>query len=246
VLLTATDDRRRDRVVLASERYGRGKSIAFPVQDSWLWQMHASMSVEDQTHETFWGHMLRWLVDGVPDRVESRTLTDRIEPGQPVTVVADVVDDRFVELNDAEVVAHVTTPSGEKLDVPMSWTGQRNGEYRGSFRTSAAGWYQATVDASRGGKAVGESVTHVRAADSDAEYFDAAMRAPLLQRIAQETGGRFYTADRVSSLPEDVKYSGRGVTAVEERDLWHMPALLILFLALVSTEWALRRTWRLA
>ena len=120
VLLTGTDDRRRDRVVLAFERYGRGKSIAFPVQDSWLWQMHASIGVDDQTHENFWRQMLRWLVDGVPDRVESRTLTERIEPGQPVTIVADVVDNRFVELNDAEVVAHVTSPSGEQMDVPMS------------------------------------------------------------------------------------------------------------------------------
>jgi uncharacterized membrane protein len=246
VLLTGTDDRKRDRVVLAYERYGRGKSIAFPVQDSWLWQMHASIAVDDQTHESFWRQMLRWLVDGVPDRVESRTLTDRIEPGQPVTIVADVVDNRFVELNDADVVAHVATPSGEQMDVPMSWTGERSGEYRGTFRSSTAGWYRATVDATRDGKAVGEGVSHVRAADSDAEYFDAAMRAPLLQRIASETGGRFYTADRVSALPEDVKYSGRGVTAVEERELWHMPALLLAFLTLLCTEWALRRRWRLA
>ena len=91
VLLSGTDERRRDRVVLAFQRYGRGKSIAFPVHDSWQWQMHASMRVEDQTHENFWRQLLRWLVDGVPDAVESRTLTDRVEPGLPVTLTADVV-----------------------------------------------------------------------------------------------------------------------------------------------------------
>ncbi len=42
-LLSGTDDRHREHVVLAFERYGRGKSIAFPVQDSWLWQMHATI-----------------------------------------------------------------------------------------------------------------------------------------------------------------------------------------------------------
>ena len=119
-LLSATDERRRERVVLAYQRYGRGKSIAFPVQDSWLWQMHSSIRVEDQTHENFWRQMLRWLVDGVPDAVESRTLTDRVDPGQPVTLTADVVDSRFVELNDADVVAHVTSPSGTKVDVPLA------------------------------------------------------------------------------------------------------------------------------
>src|SRR5262249_7796854 len=110
VLLTGVDEHHRDQVVLASQRYGRGKAIAFPVQDSWQWQMHVKMSVEDQTHENFWRQFLRWLVDGVPDAVDVHTLTDRVEPGDRVTLVADVVDPTFVELNDARVVAHVAGP----------------------------------------------------------------------------------------------------------------------------------------
>ncbi|HEY7056746.1 MAG TPA: hypothetical protein VH458_09490 [Vicinamibacterales bacterium] len=245
-LLSGTDERRRDRIVLAYQRYGRGKSIAFPVHDSWQWQMHSSIRVDDQTHENFWRQMLRWLVDGVPDPVESRTLTDRVDPGQPVSLTADVVDSRFVELNDADVVAHVTSPSGAKADVPLEWTGERAGQYHGTFPTDQAGWYEATVEGSRAGKPVGAGVTHVRAAPDDAEYFDAAMHASLLQRIAQETGGRFYKADAIGSLAEDVKYSGRGVTAVEERELWHMPILLLALLAVTCAEWGLRRHWRLA
>ena len=68
---------------------------------------------------------------------------------------------------------------------------------------------------------------HARASAGDSEYFDAAMRAPLLKRIAEETGGRFFTPANAASLPEAISYSGRGVTVVEERDLWDMPILLI-------------------
>ena len=245
-LLSGLDERRRERVVLAFERYGRGKSIAFPVQDSWHWQMDATIRVEDQTHENFWRQLLRWLVDGVPDAVEVRTLTDRVEPGQPVALTADVVDPRFVELNDANVIAHVTSPSGKKSAVSLQWTGERNGQYRASFETAEAGWYQARLEATRDGKSVGNAVTHVRAVPDDAEYFDAAMHAPLLKRIAQDTGGRFYPAAATSTLADDLKYSGRGVTAVEERELWHMPALLIALVCIICAEWGLRRYWRLA
>ena len=73
-LLSGTDDRHRERVVLAYEHYGRGKSIAFPVQDSWLWQMHSTIRPDDQTHENFWRQLLRWLVDGVPDSVDDSPL----------------------------------------------------------------------------------------------------------------------------------------------------------------------------
>jgi len=245
-LLSATDERRREHVVLAYERYGRGKSIAFPVQDSWLWQMDATIRVEDQTHENFWRQLLRWTVDGVPDAVETRPLTDRVEPGQPVALTADVVDARFVELNDASVVAHLTSPSGKKVDVPLQWTGERSGQYRANVETAEPGWYKATLEATREGKSVGNAVAHVRAVPDDAEYFDAAMHGALLKRIAQDTGGRFYQAGSTSTLPDDLKYSGRGVTAVEERDLWHMPALLLALIGVICTEWGLRRYWRLA
>ncbi len=81
VLLNGTDESGRTQVVLASQQYGRGKAIAFTAQDTWQWQMHADISLEDQTHENFWRQMMRWLVDGVPDAVDVR-LADRVEPGE--------------------------------------------------------------------------------------------------------------------------------------------------------------------
>ena len=66
----------------------------------------------------------------------------------------------------------------------------------------------------------------MRAAPGDAEFFDPTMHAAPLRRIAEETGGRFYTPDNVAGLAEDVRYAGRGVTAVEERELWNMPIIL--------------------
>ena len=72
------------------------------------------------------------------------------------------------------------------------------------------------------------------------------MRAPLLRRIAEETGGRYYTGHDASALLEDIKYTGRGVTVVEERELWDMPMLLLLLLALMVGEWSYRRRVGLA
>ena len=67
------------------------------------------------------------------------------------------------------------------------------------------------------------------------------MHAARLKRIADETGGRFYTPETLATLPEDLKYTGRGVTTVEERDLWHMPIVLLVLVGLTCAEWAYRR-----
>jgi uncharacterized membrane protein len=245
VLLTGVDEARREQVVLAYQRYGRGKALAFPIQDSWLWQMHADVPLEDLTHENYWRQLLRWLVDGVPDHVEVHTSAERVEAGETVVVTADVVDPTFVEINDARTVAHVQGPKGA-VDVPMQWTGERSGQYRGTFVAPDEGLYTVRVEAARGETALGTGVTELRAAPGENEYFDAGMNAARLRRIADETGGRYYEAADMASMPEDVGYSGRGVTTTEERDLWHMPIVLALILALMCGEWAYRRAVGLA
>ena len=70
--------------------------------------------------------------------------------------------------------------------------------------------------------------------------------APLLKRIAEETGGRFFTPSNAAALPEAISYSGRGVTVVEERDLWDMPVLFVALVGLVGAEWGFRRVKGLA
>ena len=72
------------------------------------------------------------------------------------------------------------------------------------FTAASEGMYSADVEASREGKPLGTSSVHMRAAPGDAEYFDASMHAARLKRIADETGGKFYTPDTVNALPEDL------------------------------------------
>ncbi|PYR59004.1 MAG: hypothetical protein DMF91_15875 [Acidobacteria bacterium] len=246
VLLEGVDNRRLSHVVLTYQRYGRGKALAFPVQDSWMWRMDITMDVKDTTHRTFWRRLARWLVEGVPDHVVATTVQDRVDPGEAVPLTAQVVDSSYNDVNNARVVAHVTAPSGKTSDVPMDWSVTREGEYRGSFVPDEEGVYDIRVGALRDQKELGADDIHVRSSAGDGEYFDAAMRAPLLKRIAEETEGRFFTPETVTGLPEAISLSGRGVTVVEERELWDMPVLLLLLIACTGTEWAYRRTRGLA
>ena len=246
VLLTGVDNRKQDQIVLAYQRYGRGKAIALPIQDSWLWKMDAKIAVTDTTHAMFWRRLVRWLVDGVPEQVNVTTTTDRVEPGEAVKLAAEVLDPAYIEVNDSRVLARITSPTGKTTEVPVEWTVTRDGDYRASFVPDESGIYDVQVSAERDQKQLGKASMHVRVSAGDAEYFDAAMRAPLMKRIAEDTGGRFFTAASVASLPEAISYSGRGVTVVEERELWDMPALFIMLVGLVAAEWGYRRMRGLA
>ena len=235
-----------EQAVLSFQRYGRGKAIALTIQDSWLWQMHADVPVDDMAHEMFWQQMIRWLVDGVPEPVQVVAERERVEPGEDVRIVTVVGDSTYAEVNGASVVAEVTAPSGVIQEIPAEWTVERDGEYAFSFNPTELGEYEVDVSAERGGEALGSSRTYVVAAPSDEEYFAAGQDAAALRRIAEETGGRHYTPQTLSTLPEDIELSGAGVTLVDRLDLWDMPVLFFLVLALMGFEWGWRRRKGLA
>jgi hypothetical protein len=126
--------------------------------------------------------------------------------------------------------------------VPLDWTVERDGEYAGTFTPTMAGDYEIDVKATHGEDLVlGTDEVHLRVGPSTEEYFDASLRRSLLERLAEETGGRYYDPTTVASLAEDIRFTGGGVTLTEERDLWDMPILFFLLVAFVGGEWVFRK-----
>lgn len=236
----ALEDGVASRPLLAYQRYGRGKAIVFGAQDSWLWQMDATIPVDDQTHETFWRQLLRWLVSDVPDRVEP-LVADESGPGEGIAVRAEVSDSAFRKANGATVRGTVVAPDGAEQEVTLEWAVERDGEYRATYVPEGTGVHEVRVRAVVGRDTVTSEPAYVRVAPPTSEYFGAEMRPALLRQIAEETGGRFYRASRALDVARDMDFGASGATVVEQKDLWDMPALLVLLLAALAGEWALRR-----
>ncbi|MGH7594665.1 MAG: hypothetical protein ACRELE_12560, partial [Gemmatimonadales bacterium] len=231
------------RPILAVQRYGRGLAEVFGAQDSWTWKMDPNSPVDNRSFETFWRQLVRWNLDQVPERVEISAVPDRIGPGEPVTLRARVVDSIYMDVNNAKVVAHVTAPSGVETMVPLDWALRDDGTYAGRFVAVEAGTYRFSVVAVAGpdtsGSADGAVLVDSRGADMD----HAELRTTLLKRIARETGGKYYPIAGLEQLPDDVLLTGSGITTHESRDLWDMPIVLLLLLALLGADWGYRR-WR--
>jgi uncharacterized membrane protein len=233
------------QVVLAHQRYGRGHALALPIHDSWMWRMHADVPLEDRTHETFWRQTLRWLVAETPGRVTAMLPTEPVRSGQALRLGATVEDVTFAAVNSANVRAEITTPTGVIVTQPLDWVVGRDGEYAGSWVPSLDGIHEVRFLAEHG-EATFDGHGYFDVGESDAEYFDAGMRSSLLRRVADETGGRFYTIDSLDTLAEDIGYTGRGVTQIEQNDLWDMPIIFLMLVGLLGGEWVYRRARGLA
>ncbi|MGQ0702671.1 MAG: hypothetical protein ACT4PM_06010 [Gemmatimonadales bacterium] len=245
-LLTGRPTQGASQPVLAIHRYGRGSAALVGVQDTWLWRMHASMPVDDRTHETFWRQLVRWALDGVPERLEITASPARIGPGEPVTLQARLADEAYLDANDGAVVARVSTPTGRSVEVPLAWTMRGDGAYEGRFVAEEQGVYRIEAEARRGTTLTRAPGAALLVDEYGADVERPELRTPLLRRIAEETGGRYYPLAEADGLAQDVGFTESGVTVKESRDLWDMPIVFLALVALLGTEWVYRRRRGLA
>jgi hypothetical protein len=80
-------------------------------------------------------------------------------------------------------------------------------------------------------------------ADGVAEHFAAHQHRDALERIAAATGGRYWTLAELDDLAAAIPYSKAGVVERQTLDLWNLPIVFLLLLALKSAEWVLRMRW---
>ena len=113
---------------------------------------------------------------------------------------------------------------------------------RGTWSVAAEVRYGLTPPV--GDRALGQAETHLRRVDGVREQFGLYQHRPMLERIARETGGRYWTLDDLAGLPEAIRYSRAGMVERQTLDLWNMPLALLLLALLKLSEWLLRRLWR--
>ena len=129
----------------------------------------------------------------------------------------------------------------------MEWGVEHDGEYRATFTPAERGVHEVEVEARDATRDLGAAEpAYVDVAEPRDEYFASAMRAPLLRRLAEATGGRFYTPETVGALPDDLRYTRSGVTVLERKEVWDMPVILLALVALLTAEWFARRARGLA
>src|SRR5262245_35146563 len=197
VILEANNinDRNRTTPLLAEERYGRGRSMALTSNDTWRWRME--MPSQNNSHETFWRQLLRYLVSATPNQYEVAAERDVYTKGDAVVLRGEVNDKKFNAVTDAQVVARITKPSGATAEIPLKINfGERQqqpgADYRNEFTPDENGLYKIEMTARRGGTALGSAQSSFLITDRTREFHDAAQNVELLKRAAAETGGKYF------------------------------------------------------
>jgi hypothetical protein len=241
VLLEATPAGRRPSPLLVNENYGRGRTMVFATGGSWRWKMWTDHA--DKTHPAFWQQIFRYLVTDAPGQVTGTTPKAVLADETRVPVRVEVRDKEFKPVNNAKVQARFLGPEGVSATVELAPQPLEEGVYTGEWTAEKPGSYVTEILAGRDQEAVGNDVLTFRREDGVAENFHTSQNRELLEKLAQQTGGRYYKPADASKLSSEISYSEAGITTRETRDLWDLPVIFLLALAIRSSEWLLRRKW---
>jgi len=230
-----------------TENYGRGRTALFATSGSWRWQMMQDHT--DRTHEMFWGQLLRWVVTDTPGRVMASTPKPVLADETKVPLRAEVRDESFRPLSNVRVEARIVGPEGIAASVELNPAPLEEGVYTGEYTAEKPGSYLAeiVVKQPEGAKPetddLGRDVIMFRREDGVAENFNVAQNRELLEKLAEQTGGRYYTANDMGKLAGQISYSEAGITTRETKDIWDMPVVFLFALSIRAVEWLLRRKW---
>ncbi len=225
--------------LLVRQNYGRGRSMILATGGTWRWRM--GLPSEDDRHDTFWRQLLRSLV--VDSAGPVRLTSDRSSYADEsrVALRAEVRDRNYRHANNARVTATLHPEEGPPTTVPLSPSSSEPGVYESEVEAPRTGVYQVEASAHLGDDRLGGDTLHVRRERGVAEDFHPQRNATLLESLAEQTGGDYWELDNLDSLPAEIGFSQAGITTRETLDLWDMPAVFLLLVALRAAEWLLRK-----
>ncbi len=242
-----------DDVLVAGEAGGR--SIAFAGDTTYLWVRPPD---GDRYHQRFWRQLVLWLAH--QEKAESKLWVKgdprRVEAGRRIGFSAGIAGKDGRDLPGATFGAKVTGPAEARV-----WQTRDRDQERVNVETTTPGEYQLVIEGEardeQGQQVRGKEAVRFLVWQEDTEMTRRAANHDFLKDLAAAGGGQFHLGG-----PEELARYLRELPAQPagglrpKPDLWPdwrragpsalPPALLLVFVALVSLEWFLRRRWGMA
>ena len=224
---------------LVTHKFGRGRVAAMLLGDVWRWGLKDSSQHEDM--DKAWRQMIRWLVADVPERTKLTVRQAADANGR--MLVTTIRDKKFQPLDNAQVSINIRQ-IGNTNSIPLRAepVAEQTGVYQTQFIPRANGGFLAeAVVRDESGKLLGRTQAGWATDFAAAEYRSLSPNRPLLEAIANKTGGQVISLDELGKFAAQLPAQRAPVTEVHHFPIWHQSIVFLLALTCLISEWFIRR-----
>lgn len=232
----------RNIPLIISRNFGSKRSLAFIGKDIWKWKLQTT-NKNLTLFDNFILNSTRWL--NAPDdqkKVKIKTSKKIYSSGEIVEFSAQVYDESFNPVNDAEVKLNILNKD-YKTELNLNSVG--NSLYEGSISLDKNGDYLFTGSARIDGKLLGADKGNFNIGDVDIEMLDTRMNYEFLNLLSNQTKGKYFSPENIKELIArlneiNLKSSKEKLKTSEIR-LWSDEWLLVAVIILFALEWFIRK-----
>jgi uncharacterized membrane protein len=233
--------------LMLSMNVGRGRTIAYG-GDTWVWYRDL-LDQSRLAHRKFWRQIIFWLSHKENDgdnKVKVMLEPRRVAPGEKVALTVTAHDAKGAPIPNVRYEAKVER---EKADPPVSKMEEvynQPEEGKGSIwavdKLGEPGTYSVTVIAKKDGQELGRDTGRFLVYQDDRELENPSADLALARQIAAITEGESVTPERLSTYLKGLDRSAytEYVSSAEHR-VWDNWPFLLIFTALLTLEWWLRK-----
>jgi len=224
--------------LLATRTYGTGKVLFMGTDGAWRWRK----GVEDKYHYRFWGQVVRWMAYQ-RHMAQGETVRLYFSPDQPavrstMTLHANVMNSSGEPVEDDNVTAQITAPSGRVETVRFASAGDEWGLFSSQFTPEEAGQYKIAIRGARSRASLDASFSVQGAA---LERIGRPARPEVLEEIARVTQGKRVEVGELNAVLRSLAALPEPPPAVHRLRLWSHPVLASLIVALLGVFWIGRK-----
>jgi hypothetical protein len=240
----------KPQIILAVQRYGKGRSAAFTADTTYRWYLPMRALGQQSPYTIFWGQLVRWVAGtDVKDRGTQpgvETLVDKsiFALGESVRVRALVRDQKGDATRFAQVQIRIQKkddPQAKPQVIPLSALPSRDGMYQTTITNLDKGEWSAEVIAGKDGAELGKQRIGFSVVPPADEMLKLAADSKTMQQIATYTGGYAYRLAQLPQLIETLARKGGEQALVQQRSVpLHSATRSVLAMAGVFPTWAQR------
>jgi hypothetical protein len=228
--------------LILSNNFNGKRSIAVLAKDIWKWKLQVAPKGLD-LFDSFIVNSLRWLRASEDQKpVKIKTSKKIFSQGEKVEFIGEVFDESLNPISDAGIKIKISS-NENKYETDMQNVGP--GLYEGSININETGDYSFSAEAITDSRILGKDNGSFNIGGIDVEMINPVMNYPLLNLLANETGGEYYFPDDYSQLLNRLKElkinSSKEKIVTSEINLWSDTWMLMIAILLFSLEWFIRK-----
>ncbi|MCI0684944.1 MAG: hypothetical protein L0Y71_22845 [Gemmataceae bacterium] len=227
--------------IVATHWYGQGQVVYLGTDETWRWRFN----VQDKHFIRFWGQLiyqvgLPSLMGETAKRVQAALERSEAVLDQPGSIFVRLLDKSYQPRRDPQVEAvldYVDAKPGQERTrkITLQAIPGRAGEYRALLAHDRPGRFEVRI-------ANPEPTTFSYRVELPPrhELAESGLAERALRDLAEASGGRFYREEELAQLARSIQTRQVGFTRRQEILLWN-PLAFLIFLALITAEWVVRK-----